>query len=76
MSLVFEQNGQQMASLAGTRLNICIKPQQTAEMNTPQPALDSGIMTIVYQVFLRWYHLDYCQPSANQKTITEGVLGK
>ena len=30
-----EQHGQQMGTLAGIRLNMCLKPQQTAEMNTP-----------------------------------------
>ena len=30
-----EQHGQQMGTLAGTRLSMCLKPQQTAEMNTP-----------------------------------------
>ena len=30
-----EQCGQQMGTLIGTRLSMCMKPQQTAEMNTP-----------------------------------------
>ena len=29
-----EQHGQQMGTLVGTRLNMDLKPQQTAEMNT------------------------------------------
>ena len=28
-----EQHGQQMGTLGGTRLSMCMKPQQTAEMN-------------------------------------------
>ena len=30
-----EQHGQQMGTLAGTRLNMSLRPQQTAETNPP-----------------------------------------
>ena len=35
-----EQHGQQMRTLAGTRLTrLCMKPQQTAEMNAPHSSM-------------------------------------
>ena len=45
-----EQHGPQMGPLVGTRLSMCMKPQQTAEMNTPHFVDKDKI----YVVMNRW----------------------
>ena len=43
------QHGQQMGTLAGTRLNMCAKPQQTAELRTNYlTEVDEGMGTNVW----------------------------
>ena len=38
-----KQHGQEMGTLGGTRLNMCLKPQQTAQMNKPHCNVTRGL---------------------------------
>ena len=39
-----EQHGQQMGTLAGTKLSMCMKPHQTVEINTVTDSFGPHIM--------------------------------
>ena len=66
-----QQHGPQMGTLAGTRLSMCLKPQQTAEMNAPHSKAfisavycgcrhlmsdDQSVPNIPFMKLKRWPH--------------------